>query len=103
MSPSRRNPAFSERPLLGHVPGIGPGRDAMGPGVVEEIGDEQPLRLRADPPPLAALEAEIKRKLTAVGLRGAEVAIAPVGHLPRQDTGKLKRFVPLRPAAVKAA
>ncbi|MDQ3944497.1 MAG: hypothetical protein M3357_04970 [Actinomycetota bacterium] len=54
-------------------------------------------------PSLAALEAEIKRKLAAVGLHGAEVAIAAVEHLQRQDTGKLKRFVPLRPDDVKAA
>jgi hypothetical protein len=26
-----------------------------------------------------------------------------VDHLQRQDTGKLKRFVPLRPVAAKAA
>lgn len=54
-------------------------------------------------PDLAALEAEITRKLTAVGLHGAEVAIATVDHLQRQDTGKLKRFIPLRPEAARRA
>lgn len=54
-------------------------------------------------PDLAALEAEITRKLTAVGLHGAEVAVATVDHLQRQDTGKLKRFIPLRPEAARRA
>jgi phenylacetate-CoA ligase len=54
-------------------------------------------------PDLAALHTEVTKKLTAVGLHGAEVAITAVDHLPRQDTGKLKRFIPLRPGVAKAA
>jgi phenylacetate-CoA ligase len=54
-------------------------------------------------PDLAALETEIQRKLAAVGLPDPQVAVTRVDHLQRQDTGKLKRFVPLRPAAAKAA
>jgi phenylacetate-coenzyme A ligase PaaK-like adenylate-forming protein len=54
-------------------------------------------------PDLAALEAEIERKLATVGLHGAKVTVTTVDHLPRQDTGKLKRFLPLRPAPAKAA
>ncbi|MGH9034755.1 MAG: phenylacetate--CoA ligase family protein, partial [Acidimicrobiia bacterium] len=54
-------------------------------------------------PDLPALAAEITKKLSAVGLRGAEVTVAAVDHLQRQDTGKLKRFVPLRSGDVKAA
>jgi hypothetical protein len=40
----------------------------------------------------------IIKKLAAVGLRDAEVTITTVDHLGRQDTGKLKRFIPLKPA-----
>ncbi|HEV8623389.1 MAG TPA: phenylacetate--CoA ligase family protein [Acidimicrobiia bacterium] len=49
---------------------------------------------------LDALRAELVGKLSAVGLRAAEVTVTPVDHLARQDTGKLKRFIPLKPTLV---
>lgn len=52
------------------------------------------------PVDFSALQAEIVAKLATVGLTDAEVMITPVDHLPRQDTGKLKRFIPLEPALV---
>jgi phenylacetate-CoA ligase len=52
------------------------------------------------PVDLDVLRAEIVAKLAAVGLEDAEVTITPVDHLARQDTGKLKRFIPLKPALV---
>ena len=52
------------------------------------------------PVDLAGLRAEIVTKLATVGLADADVTITPVDHLARQDTGKLKRFIPLKPALV---
>jgi phenylacetate-coenzyme A ligase PaaK-like adenylate-forming protein len=52
------------------------------------------------PVDVAGLRAEIVAKLATVGLEDAEVTITAVDHLARQDTGKLKRFVPLKPALV---
>lgn len=54
-------------------------------------------------PDLRALEADIATKLATAGLAGPEVRVTAVDHLPRQDTGKLKRFVPIRPAVPQAA
>jgi phenylacetate-coenzyme A ligase PaaK-like adenylate-forming protein len=50
------------------------------------------------PVDLDGLHAELVAKLAAVGLADAEVTITAVDHLDRQDTGKLKRFIPLKPA-----
>jgi phenylacetate-CoA ligase len=54
-------------------------------------------------PDLAALETEITAKLATLGLESPEVVVTAVDHLERQETGKLKRFIPLRPALVAAA
>jgi len=50
------------------------------------------------PVDLDSLHAELVGKLAAVGLADAEVTVTAVDHLDRQDTGKLKRFIPLKPA-----
>jgi phenylacetate-coenzyme A ligase PaaK-like adenylate-forming protein len=50
------------------------------------------------PVDLDGLRAVVVAKLDTVGLRDAEVTITTVEHLARQDTGKLKRFIPLKPA-----
>jgi phenylacetate-coenzyme A ligase PaaK-like adenylate-forming protein len=52
------------------------------------------------PVDLDSLRTELVAKLAAVGLRDAEVTITPVDHLARQDTGKLKRFIPMKPTLV---
>jgi phenylacetate-CoA ligase len=54
-------------------------------------------------PDLGALEAEITAKLVTAGLVGADVRVRAVDHLDRQDTGKLKRFVPSPAAVLQAA
>jgi phenylacetate-coenzyme A ligase PaaK-like adenylate-forming protein len=54
-------------------------------------------------PDLRALEATIATKLVTAGLTGAEVRVSAVDHLARQDTGKLKRFVPIPGAVPRAA
>lgn len=51
-----------------------------------------------EPVDLTGLRDEIVAKLATVGLEDAEVTITAVDHLARQDTGKLKRFIPLQPA-----
>jgi phenylacetate-coenzyme A ligase PaaK-like adenylate-forming protein len=53
-------------------------------------------------PDLAALGARITAKLAAAGLTGAEVTVTAVEGLARQETGKLKRFVPV-PVGVAVA
>ena len=53
-------------------------------------------------PDLRALEAEITTKLVTAGLTDADVRVSAVDHLSRQDTGKLKRFVPI-PRVLQAA
>jgi phenylacetate-CoA ligase len=50
-------------------------------------------------PALRALADEIRGKLVTAGLDDPEVTITALGQLPRQDTGKLKRFIPLVPVA----
>jgi len=54
-------------------------------------------------PDLGALETRIAAKLAGAGLAGAEVTVRAVEHLARQETGKLKRFVPVRAAVAVAA
>jgi phenylacetate-CoA ligase len=55
------------------------------------------------PVDLVGLQVEITSKLTAIGLTAPEVTVTAVEHLERQDTGKLKRFIPLRSSLVAAA
>ncbi|HEV3365784.1 MAG TPA: hypothetical protein VG795_16915 [Acidimicrobiia bacterium] len=55
---------------------------------------------RAD---LMALADQIRGKLITAGLDDPEVTITALDRLPRQDTGKLKRFIPLAPVAAHAA
>ena len=55
------------------------------------------------PVDLNSLCAELIAKLAAVGLDDPEVTVTAVEHLTRQDTGKLKRFVPLKPTLVGLA
>lgn len=55
---------------------------------------------RAD---LMALADEIRGKLGTAGLDEPEVTITVLDQLPRQDTGKLKRFIALAPVAAHAA
>jgi phenylacetate-CoA ligase len=52
------------------------------------------------PVDIDGLRAELVAKLSAVGLDNAEVTVTAVDHLDRQDTGKLKRFIPLKPILV---
>ena len=52
---------------------------------------------------LMALADEIRGKLISAGLHDPEVTITVLDQLPRQDTGKLKRFIPLTPVASHAA
>ena len=52
---------------------------------------------------LDALAAEIRGKLITAGLDDPEVRITALDQLPRQDTGKLKRFIPLAAVAAHAA
>ena len=52
---------------------------------------------------LWALAEEIRVKLGSAGLADPEVTLTVVDHLPRQDTGKLKRFIPLAAVAATAA
>jgi phenylacetate-CoA ligase len=52
---------------------------------------------------LMALADEIRGKLLTAGLDDPEVTITVLDQLPRQDTGKLKRFIPLAPVAAHAA
>ncbi|MEN3269240.1 hypothetical protein [Pseudonocardia sp.] len=44
---------------------------------------------------LDLVQAEIGAGLANLGLTDPEVVLTPVEHLDRQDTGKLKRFIPL--------
>jgi phenylacetate-coenzyme A ligase PaaK-like adenylate-forming protein len=46
-----------------------------------------------DPAPIASA---LRAKLGEIGLRDAEITITPVETLDRQDSGKFRRFVPLR-------
>jgi len=46
------------------------------------------------PVDVGALQASITSALAALGLAEPEVAIETVAALPRQASGKLKRFVP---------
>ena len=55
------------------------------------------------PVDLGILRAELVGKLATVGLADAEVTLTPVDRLDRQDTGKLKRFIPLKPALAALA
>ncbi|MGH9009087.1 MAG: phenylacetate--CoA ligase family protein [Acidimicrobiia bacterium] len=55
------------------------------------------------PTELEALAGEIRGKLMTAGLDDPEVTIRVLDQLPRQDTGKLKRFIPLAPVAAHAA
>ena len=55
------------------------------------------------PTDLMALAGGIRGKLVTAGLDDPEVTITVLDQLPRQDTGKLKRFIPLAPAAAHAA
>lgn len=55
-------------------------------------GVEVLLRLVGDVD-LDALQTEIATALAKVGLPDPEVALTPVDHLPRQTSGKLKRFI----------
>jgi len=48
---------------------------------------------------LMAVADEIRGKLITAGLGDPEVTITVLDQLPRQDTGKLKRFIPLAPVA----
>ena len=48
---------------------------------------------------LMAVADEVRRKLVAAGLDDPQVTITVLDQLPRQDTGKLKRFIPLAPVA----
>ncbi len=57
--------------------------------------EESEVRARA----LEALADEIRGKLVTAGLDDPEVTITVLDRLPRQDTGKLKRFIPLTPVA----
>jgi phenylacetate-CoA ligase len=52
---------------------------------------------------LMAVADEIRNKLITAGLDDPEVTIKVLDQLPRQDTGKLKRFIPLAPVAAHAA
>jgi phenylacetate-CoA ligase len=54
-------------------------------------------------PDLRALADQIAAKLAAVGLNGAEITVRAVEGLTRQETGKLKRFVPMPAAVLQAA
>ena len=47
------------------------------------------------PVDLAALGDELRAGLARLGLPGAEITLAPVTHIERHDSGKLKRFLPL--------
>jgi len=47
------------------------------------------------PVDLAALGDELRAGLARLGLPGAEITLAPVAHIERHDSGKLKRFLPL--------
>ena len=55
------------------------------------------------PAELKGLADEIRGKLITAGLGDPDVTITVLDQLPRQDTGKLKRFIPLAPAAAHAA
>ena len=55
------------------------------------------------PAELQGLADEIRGKLITAGLDDPEVTITVLDQLPRQDTGKLKRFIPLAPVAAHAA
>lgn len=59
-------------------------------------GVEVMLRLIGDVD-LVALRADIVGGLTQVGLTDPDVVLTPVGHINRQASGKLKRFVPDEP------
>ena len=52
---------------------------------------------------LMGLADQIRSKLITAGLDDPEVTITVLDQLPRQDTGKLKRFIPLAPVAAHAA
>ena len=54
-------------------------------------------------PDLWALAEQIAVKLVTAGLNGAEVSVHAVDRLARQETGKLKRFVPIRGVVSLAA
>ena len=55
------------------------------------------IRVRTQRPvDLAALTSRIAAALAAAGLRDADVSIVQVDTIARLDSGKLKRFVPLR-------
>jgi len=54
-------------------------------------------------PELKGLADDIRGKLITAGLDDPEVTITALDQLPRQDTGKLKRFIPLAPVAAHAA
>ncbi|HKN37853.1 MAG TPA: phenylacetate--CoA ligase family protein [Acidimicrobiia bacterium] len=54
-------------------------------------------------PDLWALADQIAVKLVTAGLNGAEVSVHAVDRLARQETGKLKRFVPIRGVVSLAA
>jgi putative adenylate-forming enzyme len=47
------------------------------------------------PVDLTALGEELRAGLARLGLPGAEITLAPVAHIERHDSGKLKRFLPL--------
>jgi phenylacetate-CoA ligase len=59
-----------------------------------ECGAEIAVRCRGEVG-LAGLQRGLADDLVRVGLRDPEITIRQVEHLPRQATGKLKRFVPL--------
>ena len=59
-----------------------------------ECGAEIAIRCRGEVG-LAGLQRGLADDLVRVGLRDPEITIRQVEHLPRQATGKLKRFVPL--------
>jgi phenylacetate-CoA ligase len=52
---------------------------------------------------LMAVADEIRGKLITAGLTDPDVTITVLDQLPRQDTGKLKRFIPLAPVVTSAA
>jgi hypothetical protein len=65
-------------------------------GLVGRVGQPGGQRGPADPAALArSLEAELAR----LGVPGPAVEVGLVDHLERQATGKLRRFLPLAPAA----
>lgn len=53
--------------------------------------------------PQGRLDESFRPKLVTAGLVGADVRVRAVDHLNRQDTGKLKRFVPSPAGVLQAA